>query len=142
MLWRAAGVWVGSVAPCLTEALLVKVCVCVVQPPWCVCVVCVCAHGHSAAQNHVCSLQFVIYLTPHPLTFHSPPPPSSPPPPPPQALHDFTLNRDGRLRLPLPAGIGVATFVDDVTRGEVIRAAHALQKRHKTTTTTEVQGGG
>lgn len=47
-----------------------------------------------------------------------------------QALHDTALTRDGRLRLPLPAGIGVATFVDDVEGEEVLRAARALYTRH------------
>lgn len=44
------------------------------------------------------------------------------------ALHDTVLHRDGQQRLPLPVGIGAATFVNDVTT-EDLAAAIAVQRR-------------
>ena len=44
------------------------------------------------------------------------------------ALHDTTLHRDGRQRMPLPVGIGGVTFVDDVTERELRTALEVLRR--------------
>jgi 3-dehydroquinate synthetase/predicted NBD/HSP70 family sugar kinase len=43
-----------------------------------------------------------------------------------KALHDTTRHRDGLQRVPLPTGIGSATFVNDLTPCELERALEAL----------------
>ncbi|MBO9556794.1 sedoheptulose 7-phosphate cyclase [Cellulomonas sp.] len=43
-----------------------------------------------------------------------------------RALEDTTRHRDGRQRLPLPVGIGAATFVDDVTREDIAAGLQAV----------------
>ncbi|GAB3837302.1 3-dehydroquinate synthase [Dactylosporangium cerinum] len=43
-----------------------------------------------------------------------------------RALRDTVRHRDGQQRLPLPIGIGSATFVNDVTDAELAEAARAL----------------
>ncbi|GAB2629726.1 3-dehydroquinate synthase [Streptomyces capparidis] len=45
------------------------------------------------------------------------------------ALADTVRHRDGEQRLPLPLGIGDACFVNDVTGGELERAAEFLRSR-------------
>ncbi|GHG62021.1 sedoheptulose 7-phosphate cyclase [Streptomyces griseocarneus] len=50
-----------------------------------------------------------------------------------EALADTVRHRDGSQRLPLPAGIGDAVFVDDVTPGELARAARRLRTYHAAT---------
>ncbi|GAA0588405.1 sedoheptulose 7-phosphate cyclase [Streptomyces crystallinus] len=47
-----------------------------------------------------------------------------------EALVDTVRHRDGSQRLPLPAGIGDAVFVDDVTPGELADAAGRLKASH------------
>ncbi|MFK8912332.1 sedoheptulose 7-phosphate cyclase [Streptomyces sp. YS-3] len=47
-----------------------------------------------------------------------------------EALADTVRHRDGSQRLPLPAGIGGAVFVDDVTTGELADAARRLRAVH------------
>ncbi|MEX2980886.1 sedoheptulose 7-phosphate cyclase [Streptomyces sp. C36] len=47
-----------------------------------------------------------------------------------EALADTVRHRDGSQRLPLPAGIGDAVFVDDVTPGELAHAARRLRAYH------------
>ncbi|MEU1075459.1 sedoheptulose 7-phosphate cyclase [Streptomyces sp. NPDC005878] len=47
-----------------------------------------------------------------------------------EALADTVRHRDGSQRLPLPAGIGAAVFVDDVTPGELADAARRLKSAH------------
>ncbi|PKV83552.1 sedoheptulose 7-phosphate cyclase [Streptomyces sp. TLI_146] len=47
-----------------------------------------------------------------------------------EALADTVRHRDGSQRLPLPVGIGDAVFVDDVTPGELARAAQRLRVYH------------
>ncbi|AUY49050.1 sedoheptulose 7-phosphate cyclase [Streptomyces sp. CB01881] len=46
-----------------------------------------------------------------------------------EALADTVRHRDGRQRLPLPAGIGSGVFVDDLTDGELAGAARWLRDR-------------
>jgi 3-dehydroquinate synthase len=44
------------------------------------------------------------------------------------ALVETTRHRDGQQRLPLPAGIGAATFVNDVTLDELVQASRDLEQ--------------
>lgn len=46
------------------------------------------------------------------------------------ALHDTVRHRDGEQRLPLPVGIGSATFVNDLTEDELASAAQKLADYH------------
>lgn len=46
-----------------------------------------------------------------------------------RALVDIAKTRDGFQRTPLMAGIGTASFVDDITEAELLAAAHAVRAR-------------
>jgi 2-epi-5-epi-valiolone synthase len=48
-----------------------------------------------------------------------------------RALEDTVRHRDGQQRLPLPVGIGGATFVNDVTAAEIERALDDLRELGK-----------
>ncbi|MHA6761489.1 sedoheptulose 7-phosphate cyclase [Streptacidiphilus sp. PAMC 29251] len=50
-----------------------------------------------------------------------------------EALADTVRHRDGRLRMPLPTGIGTVRFFDDVGGAEVLTAAEFLQERGNVT---------
>ncbi|MGV9266041.1 sedoheptulose 7-phosphate cyclase [Kitasatospora sp. NPDC003701] len=56
-----------------------------------------------------------------------------------EALADSARRRDGRPRLPLPAGIGAAVFVDDLTVRELADAAAWLRARSATGRVYEVR---
>ena len=47
-----------------------------------------------------------------------------------QGLEDTKKARDGYQRLPLMDGIGAGTFVNDLTREEVVAAASYVSVRH------------